>query len=821
MRRFLLTSLIALSLARPALANYYTNGFTATENPLSDGGIWRNGAADGTSWHNVRTTPGLAFGTQVETGSGYDDSIAVLTGAWNSNQSAQAAIKIVNSDSAAHEEMELLLRFAISNNVARGYEINFSVKGQYLQIIRWNGAAGSFLQLNVGNQSPPFSLTNGTICTATVSNTTIYTYCAGIAGPTATDTVWSNGWPGLGLYIDNGSIGNNANFGWANFIAWDTDPYITTQPADQTVTAGATAAFTVAAAGKTALSYQWSRAGTNVTGATQSSYTTPATKTGDEGQVFYCTVTDTGGTIQSSNAVLHVNSSGTGFTTNDAAKTVTTDGTQYGTTNALAYVASKTQDGWTVIVGDAGSTYTWHYPVIVNSIYTLTIQGAATNNRPTITFGSGTWAVGISIVAGTNKVVTVKDFIFTDATGGPTTSLLSVDGSGLVFRYNNLLFTNVTVANGVGTVGSLNTTPNSGPWGLIDHCEFGSSGNSFYGFYCRDNGWGAGWGRPMTWGTSNAVYIEDCSFHAVTTVAGRPFVDGSSSCRIAVRHCNITNYTTVVHGPDSPGITNGCLQFELYNNTFYTDQYVSGQDYCSYFRGGTAAIYSNTVTQLGGHGAILNCAWKFSVDCASSAWSSEGCPRQYTYPADYPVYQQVGQGDLAGAPGAVPIYVWSNTVPGTVLGDVKGGIDAGDAPFIASGRDYYTNQPMPGYAAYVYPHPLTGNSPDPYISTQPQNQSVTAPATATFSVTASGLTALSYQWNRAGTNVTGATQSSYTTPPTATGDNGQAVYVTVTDTAGSLQSATATLYVSSGAAPPASGNSIRGGSGVMGGNGRF
>src|SRR5207244_9991606 len=54
---------------------------------------------------------------------------------------------------------------------------------------------------------------------------------------------------------------------------------ITTQPANQTVTAGQTATFTVVATGTAPLSYQWQKNGANLAGATSSSYTTPATRT--------------------------------------------------------------------------------------------------------------------------------------------------------------------------------------------------------------------------------------------------------------------------------------------------------------------------------------------------------------------------------------------------------------------------------------------------------------------------------------------------------------------------------------------------------------
>jgi len=60
-------------------------------------------------------------------------------------------------------------------------------------------------------------------------------------------------------------------------------PTITTQPVNQTVTAGQTATFTVVAAGTAPLSYQWQKNGVNIAGATASSYTTPVTTTANSG----------------------------------------------------------------------------------------------------------------------------------------------------------------------------------------------------------------------------------------------------------------------------------------------------------------------------------------------------------------------------------------------------------------------------------------------------------------------------------------------------------------------------------------------------------
>jgi hypothetical protein len=94
----------------------------------------------------------------------------------------------------------------------------------------------------------------------------------------------------------------------------------------------------------------------------------------------------------------------------------------------------------------------------------------------------------------------------------------------------------------------------------------------------------------------------------------------------------------------------------------------------------------------------------------------------------------------------------------------------------------------------------------PTITVQPSNQTVTAGATATFSVTATG-SGLTYQWRRNGTNISGATSSSYTTPATTvsggSANNGDLYSVVVTgDTAPAATSSNATLTVNAAPPPP-------------------
>src|SRR6266516_3293355 len=85
-----------------------------------------------------------------------------------------------------------------------------------------------------------------------------------------------------------------------------TPPSITTQPVNQTVTLGQTAKFTVTATGTKPLSYQWTKNGVNITGATSASYTTPATTAADNGSLFAATVTNSAGSVTSNNATLTV-----------------------------------------------------------------------------------------------------------------------------------------------------------------------------------------------------------------------------------------------------------------------------------------------------------------------------------------------------------------------------------------------------------------------------------------------------------------------------------------------------------------------------------
>jgi hypothetical protein len=83
----------------------------------------------------------------------------------------------------------------------------------------------------------------------------------------------------------------------------------------------------------------------------------------------------------------------------------------------------------------------------------------------------------------------------------------------------------------------------------------------------------------------------------------------------------------------------------------------------------------------------------------------------------------------------------------------------------------------------------------PTITTQPADKTVKVGKTAKFSVTATGTTPLHYQWMKNSVSITGATGSSYTTPPTTAADNGALFDVIVSNAAGNVTSNNALLTV--------------------------
>ena len=168
-------------------------------------------------------------------------------------------------------------------------------------------------------------------------------------------------------------------------------PSITTQPANQTVAAGQTASFSVVASGTAPLSYQWSRNGGTISGATGTSYTTPATTTGDSGALFSVVVTNSLGSATSSAATLTVNTPvnitsqpvGQSVTAGQtAAFSITATGTgpmSYQWRKNGANISGATASSYTTPATTAADNGAQYSVVVTNSV------GSVTSNAVTLT----------------------------------------------------------------------------------------------------------------------------------------------------------------------------------------------------------------------------------------------------------------------------------------------------------------------------------------------------------------------------------------------------------------------------------------------------
>jgi hypothetical protein len=168
-------------------------------------------------------------------------------------------------------------------------------------------------------------------------------------------------------------------------------PSITTQPSNQTVTAGQTATFTVIASGSGSISYQWQKDGASISGATAASYVTPPTTSADNGSQFQVIVSNAEGSVTSNSAILTVNSPPS-ITTQPANQTVTAGQTATFTVIATgtAPLSYQWQKGATNIPGATAASYTTPATVLADkgSQFDVVVSngvGNVTSSKATLT----------------------------------------------------------------------------------------------------------------------------------------------------------------------------------------------------------------------------------------------------------------------------------------------------------------------------------------------------------------------------------------------------------------------------------------------------
>lgn len=218
----------------------YTTNFRLTENPISEGGNWVNGATTGLRWGNVRTMVGTggvhqATGTIVNSHPPYNDSTAVLAGTWGANQSIQAVVHTVHQNRRIQEEVELRLRTAITADRITGYEFDFRVTSdgsQYLALVRWNGPINDFTYLRLVSPGGP-GLHDGDVIMVTAIGSVLAGYINGVRVMQVTDGTYTGGSPGIGFWNLGGTVSDFGDFGFTSITATDGSPHRSRIPRDQ------------------------------------------------------------------------------------------------------------------------------------------------------------------------------------------------------------------------------------------------------------------------------------------------------------------------------------------------------------------------------------------------------------------------------------------------------------------------------------------------------------------------------------------------------------------------------------------------------------
>jgi glucose/arabinose dehydrogenase len=125
-----------------------------------------------------------------------------------------------------------------------------------------------------------------------------------------------------------------------------------------------------------------------------------------------------------------------------------------------------------------------------------------------------------------------------------------------------------------------------------------------------------------------------------------------------------------------------------------------------------------------------------------------------------------------------------------------------DLKVSADGSLYYLARGTGGSTGVVYRIDYGNNAP--VITSQPISRTVAPGAAVTFSVRATGAGTLSYQWQRNGANIAGATSPDYTIASVVAADNGARFRAIVSNSFGSTTSSEAVLTVTSNQGPTAS-----------------
>lgn len=272
----------------------------------------------------------------------------------------------------------------------------------------------------------------------------------------------------------------------------------------------------------------------------------------------------------------------------------------------------------------------------------------------------------------------------------------------------------------------------------------------------------AAWARPITLGSSNAWYVENCYFNKRSNLHNECVYHNSEGTRSVIRYntffspVGVTDVNFIdAHGNNNYvtccgacGSQRGTVSSEIYMNTFTAQD--SGYR-MAYLRGGCYVVFSNTLSSP----SVVS----FPMCSEEEGWlSSNFSPLRTVWPA---------QDQITNA------FYYANTLNGSAITTI-GQNNAADATFIQKNRDWWNEKPggsngrplgiYASYTPFTYPHPLTGNPTAGVIALSSSGYSVNeAAGTVTITLQRQGANTGTVTVDYATSNGTAQSGVNYTT----------------------------------------------------------
>ncbi|MFT3868812.1 MAG: immunoglobulin domain-containing protein [Nibricoccus sp.] len=520
---------------------------------------------------------------------------------------------------------------------------------------------------------------------------------------------------------------------------------ITSQPTALTVTTGQSASFSVTATGSGTLTYQWRKGGTNISGATSSSYTISGATTNDAGS-YSVVVTGTGGSVTSNSVTLTVNAP-TVITQQPTALAVISG--QSATLSVAATGTSLTyqwRKGGTNISGATSASYT---------IATTTSADAGSYSVVVTGTGGSVTSNAVALTVNPAPIPGAPDGYATLVTGGAAGTAITVTTAAELRTYAESAPAYViTVSGTINLSGSVAVKSNKTIQGanasstIVGQLDLGSGVNNVIirGLNVTNTT-----GNGITLRNASSVFITHCSVYdcggnLIEISNGSDYVTVSWS-EFYYSSTSFTNRKALFVGV--AGSETKALHVTLHHNWWsdLCDQSMPNGTW------GYVHLYSNCFGATVVANAFNNTSGTVASDNAQFLVERNNYNR-----VKDPLYKE--NLDTTKAMGR--IRAMANTFTNCTGKAVDAGTDSVFTP-IYSYEMYHQDDvdaALPslvgntGGASSTTPTSSTASVSDPSSAVSPG---------ASFTLTAlpTGFTATSYQWRRNNVDISGATSASY------------------------------------------------------------